>query len=135
MYRVTLALLGLSLLSAASAGAGPIPNGSFSSLSSGWFDGSKLTCPEICERHGAVAEAEANTAPPVRRSYVCKVRQAESGPYVWLFGTQFDSRPACYTTNRDLAGEYSEVFYCLCVKRSSTSQRKRPRRAPPGNPG
>ena len=52
-------------------------------------------------------------------SYVCKVRKAHKGPYLWLFGTQFADRPACYTTGRDLKGEFSDVFYCLCVKEKS----------------
>lgn len=106
-------------LLAAAAGTGvaaPIPNGSFADHAVGWFDGRDATCPEICQRHGASAETEKNTAPPVSRSHVCKVRKAKDGPYWWLFGTQFGSRPACYVTDRDLKGEYVQTYYCLCVK-------------------
>ena len=109
-----LAVLGL----AAAALAEPIPNSSFASRTAGWFDGKGLSCPEICKKQKAVAESEKSTATPVERSYVCKVRKAQEGPYLWLFGTQFDARPACYVTDRDLKGEYSDVFYCLCVKPS-----------------
>ncbi len=103
-------------LVASAAVADPIPNGSFTTTTAGWFDGRGQTCPEICKRQGAVAEHEKNTAPPADVSYVCKIRKAEEGRYEWLFGTQFATRPACYTTGRDLKGEYTEIFYCLCVK-------------------
>lgn len=96
--------------------ADPIPNSSFADRSAGWFDAKGLACPQVCERKNAVAESEKNTAPPASMSYVCKVRKAGQGPYLWLFGTQFASRPACYTTDRNLEGEYSDVFYCLCVE-------------------
>lgn len=116
MSRAWVSLLAVLVLAANAAVAEPIPNGSFADRSAGWFDAKGQACPEICKRQKAVAEREKNTAPPVAESYVCKVRKAHEGPYFWLFGTQFDDRTACYTTNRDLKGEYSDVFYCLCVK-------------------
>lgn len=110
LFSVSLAVV------AGAAWSDPIPNASFAPTTAGWFDAKGRTCPQICERHTAMAEKETNTAPPVADSYVCKVRKAGQGPYFWLFGTQFGDRPACYTTGRDLKGEYSDVFYCLCVK-------------------
>ncbi len=120
-------------LAAGAAVANPIPNGSFADHKAGWFDGREATCPSICKREHAtaVAEHEQNTAPPVDVSYVCKVRKASGGPYLWLYGSQFATRPACYTTDRDLKGEYSQIFYCLCVqqrlriKQPQTLQRSR----------
>ena len=114
--RIAVILCVLVGLAPAVAFADPIPNNSFDVYELGWFDAKERTCPQICEEHGAVAESEKNTAPPVDRAYVCKIRKAEEGPYWWLFGTQFGSRPACYTTDRNLQGEYTDVFYCLCVK-------------------
>ncbi len=114
--RVLVPLFVLLAAVAVAAAADPIPNGSFADRTAGWFDGRGRTCPEICRAQGAVAESEKNTAPPVAVSYVCKIRKAQEGPYYWLFGTQFGTRPACYTTGRDLKGEYSEIYYCLCVK-------------------
>ncbi len=116
MRRVGFVLCILAALAAGAAVADPIPNGSFDDRTVGWFDGRGLTCPEICRQQRAVAEMEKNTLPPVDVSYVCKIRKAEEGPYMWLFGSQFATRPACYTTDRDLRGEYSDIFYCLCVK-------------------
>ncbi len=116
MNRALTYLFVTSLLAASTAVADPIPNGSFATHAAGWFDAKGLTCPQVCERQKAVAEHETNTAPPAAESYVCKVRKAHEGPYLWLYGTQFAERPACYTTDRDLKGEYSDTFYCLCVK-------------------
>lgn len=116
MTRVSMLLLVGLAFSAGAAVAEPLPNNSFASRIAGWFDAKGLTCPQTCEREQAVAEQEKNTASPTAASYVCKIRKAQAGPYVWLFGTQFDARPACYTTDRDLKGSYSDIFYCLCVK-------------------
>ncbi len=118
MNRVGFLFCALLALASVAANAEPIPNSSFADRTAGWFDGKGLTCPQICKEQKAVAESEKNTARPVAMSYVCKVRKAKNGPYLWLFGTQFDSRPACYTTDRDLKGEYSDIFYCLCVKQA-----------------
>lgn len=116
MSRVVLLLGAAAIVAAGAAVAAPIPNGSFAQQTSGWFDGSELTCPQICKQQAAVAESEKNTMPVVQVSYVCKIRKAEGGAYRWLFGSQFDDRAACYTTDRDLKGSYSQTFYCLCVK-------------------
>ena len=116
MTRVVSLLCTLVALAAGAAVAEPLPNGSFANRTAGWFDAKGRTCPEICRQQKAVAESQKNTARPVRVSYVCKIRKAQRGPYLWLFGTQFGSRLACYTTDRDLKGEHSDTFYCLCVK-------------------
>jgi len=116
MNRAAVLLCALVALAPVSAVAEPIPNGSFATQNAGWFDAKGLTCPKLCMRQQAVAEKEKNTDPVVSESYVCKVRKADQGKYLWLFGTQFATRPACYTTDRDLKGEYSDVFYCLCVR-------------------
>lgn len=124
MNRALFLLIALLALAASTAVADPIPNSSFATRTAGWFDAKGLTCPQICERQGAVAESEKNTLPIAEKSYVCKVRKAKEGPYEWHFGTQFATRPACYTTGRDLKGEYTDIFYCLCVKPAKRLQRK-----------
>lgn len=116
MTRVSMLIVAWLSCAAGTAMAEPIPTSSFASRTVGWFDAKGLTCPQVCERQQAVAEQAKNTAPPTEASYVCKIRKAHEGPYLWLFGTQFDARPACYTTDRDLKGSYSDIFYCLCVK-------------------
>lgn len=126
MSRSVLLICSLLVLAAGAAVADPIPNSTFATKSAGWFDGKDLTCPQICERQRAVAEGEKNTTRPAPVSYVCKVRKAEAGQYEWLFGTQFATRPACYTTGRNLKGEYSNIFYCLCVEPTRATLRKRP---------
>lgn len=116
MIRISVFLVLMLGIAPAPAVAEPIPNMSFANQSVGWFDAKGLTCPQICSEQQARAEREDNTAGPSRASYVCKLRKSGQGPYVWLFGTQFASRPACYVTNVDLKGEYSDIFYCLCVR-------------------
>jgi hypothetical protein len=113
--RLSLVLAALFLL-AVGASAAPIPDGSYGTHRVGWYpnvsEGEGLTCPQTCRAHmAAVAESAPSPGVP-SRAFVCKV-QVERGAY--LFGSQFDDRPACYTVGLDLKGAYHERYHCLCV--------------------
>jgi hypothetical protein len=113
---VTAIVLGLFALNVQ---AEPISNGSLTSHRVGWFDnGGTMNCSETCKAKapGTVAEHEPSPIAPTKRVFVCKVQGKPSGNLrTWLYGNQFDDRPACYTTGLDLKGSFSKSFACLCV--------------------
>ena len=101
--------------------ADPINDGVFAGYKAGWFAnihaGKPVTCPQVCKRKlGVAAEYEAAPGPLLKRTFVCKVAYRPEGQVqTFLYGNQFDARPACYTTYITLKGTYSEKFLCLCV--------------------
>ncbi|HYG63070.1 MAG TPA: hypothetical protein VEL74_10845 [Thermoanaerobaculia bacterium] len=100
--------------------AEPIPDGALAPHRVGWFDnGGTMTCAETCKAKapGSSAEHEPSPIAPTKRVFVCKVAGKPNGDLrTWLYGNQFDDRPACYTTGLDLKGSYSKKFSCLCVR-------------------
>jgi hypothetical protein len=117
-------ILTLFLLATASAAsfADPITDGALNPYKAGWFSnviaGKTLTCPEVCERMAKTgAEFEAAPGESLKKAFVCKVPVGQEGrTTTYLYGNQFDSRPACYTTDTSLRGRYSERLLCLCVE-------------------
>ena len=102
--------------------ADPITDGALAPYRAGWFPNDSpaapLSCSETCKKKapGTVAEHEASPIPPTKRAFVCRVAGKPQGNLdTWLYGTQFDDRPACYTTGLDLKGSFSKKYYCLCV--------------------
>jgi len=118
--RGSFALLLLAVFSAA-VFADPIGDGSLDPYKAGWFpnvvDRKALTCPQVCEiKARAAAELEAAPGAQLQKTFVCKVPVGqEDRNTTFLYGNQFDLRPACYTTDTSLRGRYSERFLCLCV--------------------
>jgi hypothetical protein len=107
---------------AVSAQADPIQDGALAAYRAGWFanNGPKgpWTCSETCKAKapGTLAEYEASAVPPTKRAFVCRVEGKPVGKIdTWLYGSQFDDRPACYTTGLDLKGSYNQKYFCLCV--------------------
>lgn len=117
-----LATLCLMTVLPLAAFADPIADGSFNPYKAGWYpnviDGKPLACRQVCEiKAKAAAEFEAAPGPRVKRTFVCKVAfRQENRQSPFLYGNQFDARPACYTTDISLRGKYSERFLCLCVE-------------------
>ena len=112
-----LALLGVSVH------ADPIQDGALAPYRAGWFanfSGPRtMTCAETCKvkAPGTLPEYEASAVPPTKRAFVCKVPGRPVGNLrTWLYGSQFDGRPACYTTGLDLKGSYAPRYFCLCVR-------------------
>lgn len=104
--------------------ADPIGDGSLVGHRTGWFSNvsrsGPLTCAETCRTKaaGSAPEHEASAVPPTKRTFVCRVPGRPSGDLkTWLYGNQFDDRPACYTTGLDLKGSYQQRYFCLCVAR------------------
>ncbi len=53
---------------------------------------------------------------PFKRAFVCRVAGKPNGNIgTWLYGSQFDTRAACYTTGVDLKGSFSPKYFCLCA--------------------
>ena len=108
----------LALL-ALNANADPIQDGALASYRAGWFANDNppgpMTCAETCRKKapGSVAEHEASSVSPTKRVFVCRVEGKTKD--TWLYGSQFDDRPACYTTGLDLKGTHSPRYHCLCV--------------------
>jgi hypothetical protein len=99
--------------------ADPIQDGALASYRAGWFDNAgKLTCVETCKAKapGTLPEYEASAVPPTKRAFVCRVEGKPAGNLqTWRYGSQFDDRPACYTTGLDLKGSHAPKYFCLCV--------------------
>jgi len=117
-----LGLAALSLIAVPEAQADPIQDGAMNDYKAGWFSNAgrsgPLTCTETCKlkAEGSLAEYEATFDSPAKRAFVCKVEgRPNNDVRTWLYGSQFDDRPACYTVGRDLKGSYSERYHCLCV--------------------
>jgi hypothetical protein len=111
----------LALL-APSVQADPIQDGALASYRAGWFPNTgpqgPLSCSDTCKKNapGTLAEYEASPIPPFKRAFVCRVAGKPNGNIdTWLYGSQFDTRPACYTTGVDLKGSFSDKYYCLCA--------------------
>lgn len=102
--------------------ADPIQDGAIAPYRAGWFPNNgrrgPLTCSETCKAKapGTLAEYEASAVPATRRAFVCRVAgRPQRELQTWLYGSQFDDRPACYTTGLDLKGSYAQKYFCLCV--------------------
>jgi hypothetical protein len=116
-------ILALFLLATASTAsfADPITDGALNPYKAGWFSnviaGRALPCPQACEIAAkTAAEFEAAPGESLKKTFVCKVPVGQEGRNTtYLYGNQFDARPACYTTDTSLRGRYSERFLCLCV--------------------
>jgi len=111
----------LSLL-ALSAHAEPIQDGALAPHRAGWFANGgphgPLSCADTCKAKapGTVSEHAASAVPPTKRAHVCRVAGKPVGNLqTWLYGSQFDDRPACYTTGLDLKGSFNPRYFCLCV--------------------
>jgi len=112
----------LLTLFALNANADPIQDGALAPYRAGWFPNNgpsgPLTCAETCKAKapGTLPEYEASAVPHTKRAFVCRitgkpVEKLETA----LYGSQFDERPACYTTGLDLKGSYNPKYFCLCV--------------------
>jgi hypothetical protein len=102
--------------------ADPIQDGALAPYRAGWFANTSpqgpLTCAQTCKAKapGTVPEHEASAVPPTKRAFVCRVAGKPNGNLAtWLYGSQFDDRPACYTTGLDLKGSFNPRYLCLCV--------------------
>lgn len=98
------------------AGADPVGDSALSPHRVGWYSNAapkNLTCVDTCQTKAkALAEYEASGVSTTKRAFVCRVAVARER---WLYGSQFDDRPACYTVGLDLKGSYNDSFMCLCV--------------------
>lgn len=127
---LTLAVAGL-LLVATGAQADPIKDGSLDPHRAGWYSnasrGGPLTCAETCKQkaNNALPEYEAAPGSIIRRAFVCKVPKGSEGDVrTFLYGNQFDERPACYTVGTNLGeASYSQRYLCLCVARKVKLQK------------
>lgn len=108
-----LALLALNV------SADPIGDGALAPYRAGWFDNNgTLTCAETCKAKapGTLPEYEASSVPNTKRAFVCRVAGRPAGTLQTArYGSQFDERPACYTTGLDLKGSHTPRYFCLCV--------------------
>lgn len=102
--------------------ADPIQDGALASYRAGWFSNAgpqgPLSCSDTCKKNapGTLAEYEASPIPPTKRAFVCRVAGKPNGNIdTWLYGSQFDTRAACYTTGLDLKGSFTEKYFCLCA--------------------
>jgi hypothetical protein len=107
----------LLILAQSPAGADPVDDSTLSPYRAGWYSNAAqpktLTCADTCQTKAkAVAEYEASAVPPTKRAFVCRVAVTRDR---WLYGSQFDDRPACYTVGLDLKGSYNDNYMCLCV--------------------
>ncbi len=119
-------MLGLAMILALlvpSVQADPIQDGALASYRAGWFDNTgpkgPLSCADTCKAKapGTLAECESSPITPFKRAFVCRVAgkpKPNGNIDTWLYGSQFDSRAACYTTGVDLKGSFSPKYYCLC---------------------
>lgn len=109
------------LLAVPGAQADPIKNLSMDPYRAGWYSnasrGGPLTCAETCkQKASALPEHEPSAVPVPKRAFLCKVQGKPKGDLrTWLYGNQFDDRPACYTVGLDLKGSYEDSYFCLCV--------------------
>lgn len=111
----------LALL-AFSVHADPIGDGALAPYRAGWFDNNSpngpLTCADTCKAKapGTLPEYEASSVPNTKRAFVCRVAgRPEGNLQTARYGSQFDERPACYTTGLDLKGSHVQRYHCLCV--------------------
>lgn len=99
--------------------ADPIGDGALAPYRAGWFDNNgTLTCAQTCKAKapGTLPEYEASAVPNTKRAFVCRVAGQPAGNLqTALYGSQFDERPACYTTGLDLKGSHTKKYFCLCV--------------------
>jgi len=103
--------------------ADPIQDGALAAYRAGWFPNDSpsgpLSCAATCKAKapGSLAEYEAAAVPPpFKRAFLCRVAGKPKGDLAtWLYGSQFDDRPACYTTGVDLKGSFNQKYFCLCV--------------------
>ena len=80
--------------------------------------GEPLTCAETCKKKlpPSLPEYEGSPGSVIKRAFACKVAgRPEGNVRTWLFGNQFDERPACYTTDTSQNGTYNQSYYCLCA--------------------
>jgi hypothetical protein len=119
LYLGTAAVLTLLALN---VHADPIQDGALAPYRAGWFPNASpqgpLTCAQTCKAKapGTIPEHEASAVPPTRRAFVCRVTGRPNGNLATsLYGSQFDDRPACYTTGLDLKGSFNQRYFCLCV--------------------
>lgn len=113
----TAAAVVLLVLAQSPAGADPVADSALSPYRAGWYSNAaqpkNLTCADTCQTKAkALAEYEASAVPPTKRAFVCRVTVDKER---WLYGSQFDDRPACYTVGLDLKGSYNDNYMCLCV--------------------
>lgn len=103
--------------------ADPIDDFTVQSYRAAWFPNTmkdlEMTCADTCkQRMGGLPEYEASSVEPTKRAFVCRVQGKPKGNIrTWRYGSQFDTRAACYTTGLDLKGGYEKRFMCLCVER------------------
>ena len=115
------ALAAVFVLMPVAATADPIEDMTIKPYKAAWFPnvykGEALTCVDTCKRNRAgLAEYEASAVPSTKRAFVCRIQGAPKGNLrTWQYGSQFDERPACYTTGLDLKGSYEKNYLCLCV--------------------
>jgi hypothetical protein len=113
----TAAAVVLLVLAQSPAGADPVADSTLSPYRAGWYSNAaqpkNLTCADTCRTKAkGLAEYEASAVSPTKRAFVCRVAVARDR---WLYGSQFDDRPACYTVGLDLKGSYNDSYMCLCV--------------------
>jgi hypothetical protein len=119
LWGSALAILALFALNVQ---AEPINDGALGPYRAGWFPNNgpqgPLSCTDTCKAKapGTVAEHAPSAAPVPKRAFVCRAPGKPKGNLqTWLYGSQFDDRPACYTTGLDLKGSFAEKYFCLCV--------------------
>lgn len=98
--------------------ADPVQDGALAPYRAGWFDNNgTLTCAQTCKAKApnTLPEYEASSVPNTKRAFVCRVGKPEGNLQVARYGSQFDERPACYTTGLDLKGSHAPKYHCLCV--------------------
>ncbi len=116
------AFAALLLLLPAGVQADPIDDFTVKSYRAAWFPNTQgnrnMSCADTCkQRMGGLPEYEASSVEPTKRAFVCRVQGNPRGNIrTWRYGSQFDTRAACYTTGLDLKGSYEKRFMCLCVE-------------------
>jgi hypothetical protein len=102
--------------------ADPIDDTNVGLFKAAWISnasrGEPLTCAQACKEKlpPSLPEYEGAPGDVIKRAFVCKVAgRAEGNVRTWLFGNQFDERPACYTTDTSQKGTYSQNYHCLCA--------------------
>jgi hypothetical protein len=114
---VTVAVVVVLLLVQSPADADPVGDSTLAPYRAGWYSNAaqpkNLACADTCQTKAkALAEYAASAVPPTKRAFVCRVAVGRDR---WLYGSQFDDRPACYTVGLDLKGSYNDTYMCLCV--------------------
>lgn len=102
--------------------AEPINDGALAAYRAGWFPNTgpkgPLSCTDTCKTKapGTIAEHAPSAVPVTKRAFVCRAPgKPKDNLQTWLYGSQFDDRPACYTTGLDLKGSFVQKYFCLCV--------------------